>query len=313
MAVQLYDTTFEHPVGIAAGFAKTLDELRVMVRSPSANVIIGTLTGSIEGRTGNPEPNETVLSSIHLYANSKGLPEPPLQYYWRPGIIEEWQSLLDEARISGKVITLSIAPMGDYRESLEALLQLASEWQVDRLELNLGCPNIWTYGLQKQIACFDPVNVDEQIAMVSEVWQGPLDVKFSPYSDPTLLGEVAGVVIEARRHNQRLSVVTANTFPNALIVNRDAFSAHERPHEAYYRLRYIGLSGPAFKPIALGQVAQWAECLHGTDIPVIGVGGITTGNDVRDYQQYGASFVQVGSAYRLSGPKIIERILAKLV
>ena len=77
--------------------------------------------------------------------------------------------------------------------------------------------------------------------------------------------------------------------------------------------KYGGYSGPAYKPIALGQVYQWVEALRdcGSQIPVVGVGGISSGRDVADFLAVGATAVQVGTSYWRAGQRSVEPIVAE--
>ena len=125
---------------------------------------------------------------------------------------------------------------------------------------------------------FHPEDIKEVLT-----WAGksskPIWVKLSPYSDPGLLKEVAEVINEAPP--PVAAVVTCNTFPNAY-AGKGAISPMGG---------LAGLSGPALKPIALGQVVQFRKHLK-EEIDVIGVGGITTGNDAVDFFEAGAKAVQ---------------------
>lgn len=116
----------------------------------------------------------------------------------------------------------------------------------------------------------------------------PVWLKFSPYSDPMFLKEMAAVVNSAK--SKVKAVVTCNTFPNAY-VSRNAITPNDG---------LADLSGPALKSIALGQVVQWRKHLD-SDIDVIGVGGITTGNDAQDFLEAGASAIQTNSLAFWSG------------
>jgi dihydroorotate dehydrogenase (fumarate) len=149
---------------------------------------------------------------------------------------------------------------------------------VSAIELNLSCPNT-EHG---KIFSFDLAILEELFKALAPYSQKPLWVKLSPYSDPSQLITVATLI-----NNYRSiigAVVTCNTFPSAY-----AGAGAISPHDGL-----AGLSGPALKPIALGQVRQFRQQLH-PDIAVIGVGGITTGNDVQDFLEAGAAAVQVTS------------------
>ena len=208
------------------------------------------------------------------------------------------------ARESGKKIILSIALLEADDVVLGRLLDLARLWRVDAIELNLGCPNVWGGGQQKMIASFDAESVRFQVSWVAQEWGGPLGLKMSPYSNPAELESMAELLANlCRRYDDRVYIATSNTFPNALAMVRG------KPALA---MRYAGFSGPAYLPIALGQASQWAEKLQklGSEIQVVGVGGITTGQDVADFLMVGATAVQVGAQFVERGPTVFERIVA---
>jgi dihydroorotate dehydrogenase (fumarate) len=72
---------------------------------------------------------------------------------------------------------------------------------------------------------------------------------------------------------------------------------------------YAGMSGPALKYIALGQVRQFRKLLP-PSIQIDGVGGVTTGRDVLDMERAGAARVQIASAFFTSlDPGVIQRIV----
>lgn len=89
---------------------------------------------------------------------------------------------------------------------------------------------------------------------------------------------------------QPLAVVTCNTFPLAY--------AGEKSITA--QGGFAGLSGLAMKPIALGQVRQFRQHLD-ERIAVIGVGGITTGDDIVDFLEAGAVGVEITSLAHWAG------------
>jgi dihydroorotate dehydrogenase len=121
-------------------------------------------------------------------------------------------------------------------------------------------------------------------------------VKLSPYSDPHMIGEVAKVINEFKRIT---SIVTSNTFPNALPLT------HDGTQKCISGQGYAGMSGVAFKEIVLGQVRQFIHHLRG-DISITGVGGIQTGDHIRQHLAAGASDVQIGAACWVSGPRVIQ-------
>ena len=309
MSIDLCRMELEHPVMIAPGMVKTLADLEAAVNSSASAIVIGSLTGCLDERQGNLEPRSHYEPKRGYMVNAMGLPEPGLQYYWDHE--SEFLRLLDLARARGKKIILSIALLGDFNESLRHLLHLATTWDVHAVELNLGCPNVWGSGEQKSIPSFDIEGMERQIALVVSLWEGRVGLKVSPYSNPEELKSVAQMIADYTWNprlglRDRIYIVTANTFPNAIVMQGG---------KPYLSTILGGFSGPAYLPIALGQVYQWVEALKLFDspIPVVGVGGISSGQDVADFLTCGATAVQVAADYWHRSPSTIERIVAEWV
>ena len=309
MTIDLCGMQLEHPVTIAPGMVKTLAELEAAVNSSASAIVIGSLTGSLDERLGNPEPRSLYDPDRGYMLNAMGLPEPGLRYYWEHE--SEFLQLLELARARGKKIILSIAPLGDFEESLRHLLHLAAVWNVHAIELNLGCPNVWGSGEQKSIASFDIKGMERQIALVVGLWKGRVGLKVSPYSNPEELKAAAKMIADYTWNEKlglrdRIYIVTSNTFPNALVMQGG---------KSYLSTVLGGFSGPAYLPIALGQVYQWVEALKSFDspIPVVGAGGISSGQDVADFLTCGAAAVQVAADYWHRSPSTIECIVAEWV
>jgi len=156
------------------------------------------------------------------------------------------------------------------------------------VEFNLGCPN--TQGEHSEITSFQSETIREILdGVVSHGYRMPIWLKFSPYSNPSELKRMADLVNEFAGRLS-LAVVTCNTFPNAY-----AGGGKITPNGGL-----AGLSGPAMKPIALGQVKQFREHLD-ERIDVIGVGGATVADDIVDFINAGASAVQVVSLAHWAG------------
>lgn len=174
---------------------------------------------------------------------------------------------------------LIISVVGFSVEDYVHCAKVASESEkVSAIELNLSCPNT-EHG---SIFSFDLKALTQLFTALAQNKRKPLWVKLSPYSDPNQLAAVATLI---NKYSDIIrSVVTCNTFPSSY-----AGEQTTSPHQGL-----AGLSGPALKPIALGQVRQFRQLLN-SDIDVIGVGGITTGNDVIDFLDAGAAGVQLTS------------------
>jgi len=143
-------------------------------------------------------------------------------------------------------------------------------------EVNISCPNVDEGGMAFGTSCAPAAAVT---AAVRAVTKRPLIVKLSP--NVTDITEIARAVEDAGAD----AVSLVNTLLGMAI---DAET--RRPRLA----RVVGgLSGPAIKPVALRMVWQVARAVA---VPVIGVGGIMTGEDAVEFLLAGASAVQVGTA-----------------
>lgn len=293
LATAIAGVELEHPLMNAAGTCKTLEDVEKFARSAVSAIVVGSVT--LEGRMGN-EGN--VFWPGPMYSqNALGMPNRGRDYYR-----EVLPRMVDAAHAAGKALILSVAGFSHIEYGELALL--AHEGGVDCIELNLGCPNVWNDGEQKKIASFDPFGIAAIMAEVERKVPDsrPVGVKLSPYSDPGMLGEVA----ETLKDLPIRYVATCNTFPNSLVLGENG--------KPVIDIGFAGLSGPVMKPVGLGQVRQLRELLPDT-IQLVGVGGITKGRDIWEYQQVGASSVQAATAYWNSNenPGVFGDILSDYV
>jgi dihydroorotate dehydrogenase (NAD+) catalytic subunit len=161
----------------------------------------------------------------------------------------------------------------DYVEVVHALNDAEG---VAAYELNVSCPNTKHGGLAFGV---DETALADLVGRVKSVAKRPVIVKLSP--NVTAIEPFALVAEE----NGADAVSLINTFV-ALAIDAKA----RRPRIG---AGYGGLSGPAIKPIALRMVEQAANAVK---IPVIGIGGIATGEDAAEFMIAGASLVEVGTA-----------------
>ncbi len=161
-------------------------------------------------------------------------------------------------------------------EYVEVAERLAAAPGVAGLELNISCPNVAAEGDPFGLCAEDAALVTEAVRQVCGV---PLIVKLSP--NVTDVVEIARAVEAAGA--DALSLI--NTIPGLVI---------DLPRRRPYLANVTGgLSGPAIRPIAVRMVWQVAQAVQ---VPVLGIGGITSAEDALQFILAGATAVQVGTA-----------------
>lgn len=239
--------------------------------------ILGGISG--KGLTLRPkEGNEgiRVYETASGMLNSVGLENPGISSF-----------LEQECPFWETLNTVRIANLGggcieDYVEGAR-LIQTAEDERrqqgrvaVDMIELNISCPNVKEGGMAFGIQTEEARKV---VRAVRNVVSMPLIVKLSPGAEK--LTEMAYMC------------ETEGADAVSLINTISAMKIDVRQRKSVFRHGYAGLSGPAIKPVALRMVHQVAQAVH---IPVIGIGGISSGEDILEFIMAGATTVQVGTA-----------------
>lgn len=276
----------------AAGMVKTVDDVRRLAATPVTHIVVGSIT--VDPRPGNPEPRFWAAPDDSFALNSLGLPNPGLDYY-----LAQIGEMCDIAHDAGKKLIVSIA--GFNAEDWDELAACICD-DVDGIEVNLGCPNVWQSGTRKPIISFDPQAVDEVVGLVRGVinptW---MSVKFSPFQ-PDQHDALISVASMLYRHSVD-AIVTANTIPDAIPPVVDG-----RP-VINPAMKTAGMSGPVLRPIVAENLRTLAT-LH-PRTPLIAAGGIRSGEDMRAYARAGASGFQVGTHFFQYGEKVFSELLTE--
>jgi dihydroorotate dehydrogenase (NAD+) catalytic subunit len=253
-----------NPVMTASGtfangleYAKTLDIQRL------GAIVSKAIT--LRPRRGNVQPR--IVETPGGMLNSIGLQNigieailkdvAPVWATWRVPVI---------ANIAGETVS-------DYAQLARRLDGVPG---VSGIEMNISCPNVESgldFGVDARAAA-------EVTFAVRRQTQLPLLVKLSP--NVTDIVSIASVIVDAG--GDALTLI--NTFPAMRIDIRQ-----RRPALGWGS---GGLSGPALRPIALRMVYQVASALP--NVPIVGCGGIMSGEDAVEFLMAGASAVQVGTA-----------------
>lgn len=220
---------------------------------------------TVEARFGNPTPRVAETSSGML--NAIGLQNPGLDKVVSNEL--PWLSQYDVPIIANVAGSLE----EDY---IEVAAEISKASNVHALELNISCPNVKTGG----IAFGTIPEVAKQLTRkVKEVSEVPVYVKLSP--NVTNIVEMAKAVEDGGADGL--------TMINTLVGMR----LDLKTGKPILANRTGGLSGPAIKPVALRMIYEVSQAVN---IPIIGMGGIESAEDVIEFFYAGASAVAVGTA-----------------
>ncbi len=173
--------------------------------------------------------------------------------------------------------TIIVANLGGHCEEdyFEGIYKL-NDSDADLIELNISCPNVKTGGMAFGVKSSVAYNI---VSKVKRICKKPLMVKLSPNAES--ISEMA------------IACEEAGADGISLINTIQAMAIDVKKRKAVFDNVYAGLSGPCVKPIALRMVHEAAKNVK---IPVCGLGGIMTAQDVIEFIMAGATLVQIGTA-----------------
>jgi dihydroorotate dehydrogenase (NAD+) catalytic subunit len=254
----------KNPVLVASGTFGYGDELLDLI---DINQLGGIVTKSLtlKPKEGNPPPRITETPCGML--NSIGLANIGVDRF-----------ISEKLPILKKFDTAIIANIAAKRveDYCEIIRHIEDSPGVDAYEINISCPNVKEGGLEfgtnlsmtAKIVSETRKTTDKTLIIkltpnVSRISEFAKVCKDEGADAVSLINTIVGMAIDIRTRKPKLSTITG------------------------------GLSGPAIKPIALAKVF---EIFQNVDIPIIGIGGITTWEDAVEFMIAGARAIQVGSA-----------------
>jgi dihydroorotate dehydrogenase (NAD+) catalytic subunit len=238
---------------------------------------ISTKGTTIRARTGNPTPRIAETTAGML--NAVGLQNPGVDYFIEKELpfLKQFKTIII-ANIAGESVA-------EYAEVAEKL----NDTDIDMLEVNISCPNVSEGGMAFGVSAIAAGNVTRAVRKATSK---PIIVKLSP--NVTDIVSIAKVV-----ESEGADCVS---LINTLLGMRIDIKSR-RP---ILKNNYGGFSGKAVFPVALRMVNQVARAVS---VPVIGMGGISSAEDVVEMLLAGATAVQVGTEIitdPLSPIKIID-------
>lgn len=278
--VNIAGVTWKNPVTVASGTFGSGAEYSELVDLNRLGAVTTKGVANVPW-PGNPTPR--IAETYGGMINAVGLQNPGIDLFAKRDIpfLKKYDTRMI-VNVCGKSET-------DYVEVVERL----AEEPVDMLEINVSCPNVKEGGIafgQNPEALYGITKAVKAVA------KQPIIMKLSP--NVTDITEMAKAAEAAGA--DALSLI--NTITGMKIdIHRRTFAVANKTG---------GLSGPAIKPVAVRMVYQVA---HAVQIPIIGMGGIMTGEDAIEFIMAGATAVSVGTATfhdPMASVKVVEGIEA---
>ena len=280
LRIKIGSVDFNNPIFVASGtygYGTEVSELA------DITVLGAIVTKSVTRypREGNPPPRIVETPSGML--NSIGLANIGVEAY-----IKKMIPLYEELK-TPIIMNIAGSTEDEYCEILE-MTELVSS-NIAGYEINISCPNVNAGGMEFGVDC----DLTEQLTTrLRKLTDRLLIMKLSPN-----VTDIAAIGVAAEKGGaDALSAI------NTLV----GMSINTTNKKSNIHYGYGGLSGPAIKPVGLACVHKIYQAV---DIPLIGIGGITSADDVIEYVLAGAAAVEVGTAnYR--DPNVGNSILVEL-
>ena len=279
MAVQFLGKTLNNPMVLASGVLGNSSDILERVFETGCGLVTMKSIGP-EPRDGHKNPTVIDLGSGMI--NAVGLPTPGYL-----NMENEWESL-------GKRKFPIIASIyGGSVEEFQKVARFVSSKKPDFIEINISCPNSEKHGM---IFGVNPESSRDVVLAVKKVISVPLIAKLTPQALD--IGEIAKACEDAGAD----AVCAINTLGPGMVIDIES-------HMPVLAFKKGGLSGPMIKPVAVRCVFDIYKAVK---IPIIGLGGITTGEDAIEMIMAGASLVGIGSAVKYRGIDVFAKVTKEM-
>ena len=280
LRIKIGSVDFNNPIFVASGTYGYGTEVSELADITILGAIV-TKSVTRYPREGNPPPRIVETPSGML--NSIGLANIGVEAY-----IKKMIPLYEELK-TPIIMNIAGSTEDEYCEILE-IMELVSS-NIVGYEINISCPNVRAGGMEFGVDC----DLTEQLTTrLRKLTDRLLIMKLSPN-----VTDIAAIGVAAEKGGaDALSAI------NTLV----GMSINTTNKKSNIHYGYGGLSGPAIKPVGLACVHKIYQAV---DIPLIGIGGITSADDVLEYVLAGAIAVEVGTAnYR--DPNVGNSIIVEL-
>ena len=240
--------------------------------------------GLVTMKSIGPDPrdghnNPTVIDLGHGMINAVGLPSPGYLH-----MEKEWAALDD------RNFPIIASIYGASVDEFQRVADYVSDKKPDFIELNISCPNSKKHGMlfgTSATASFDVVNAVKKMINTT-----PLIAKLTPQALD--IGEIAKACEDAGAD----AICAINTLGPGMLIDIES-------RTPILDFKKGGLSGPMIRPVAVRCVY---DIFKATRLPIIGLGGITTGADAIEMIMAGATLVGIGSAVTYRGIEVFKQV-----
>ncbi len=281
LSVDICGVRLPNPLVLASGVLGLSSELFERLARNGIGAVT-TKSVSLQPRAGYKNP--VIVDYGPGIINAVGLSNPGVEV-----MVDEIRRAKERLAPLGVPIIASIFANTIY--DFGTLARYITEAQPDLIEANISCPNIDArYEQMFAISPYVSAQVTRRIKQNTDI---PLIVKLSPNVDDIVA--VAQAVVEAGAD----AISAINSVGPGMIIDIET----AKPVLAN---RIGGVSGPAIRPIAVRCV--YDICRH-VSVPVIGIGGVSSGRDVVEMLMVGATAVGIGSAINYHGLRMFDQVL----
>lgn len=275
MTTQFLGKTLKNPTVLASGVLGNSRDILERVHEQGCGLVTMKSIGP-EQRDGHNNP--TVIDLGHGMINAVGLPSPGYL-----NMENEWNDLAE------RDFPLIASIYGGSVDEYQMVAEFVSSKKPDFIEINISCPNSEKHGM---IFGVNPKSTHDVVSAVKKVIDVPLIVKLTPQAVD--IGGIAKACEDAGAN----AICAINTVGPGMVIDIES----RMPVLAFKK---GGLSGPMIKPIAVRCVFDIYKAVK---IPIIGLGGITTGEDAIEMIMAGASLAGIGSAVRYRGINVFQKV-----
>ena len=283
LATEIFGKKMKNPIILASGILGTT---KASIETACENGCGGAITKSlsIEPRKGHEGPN--IIATEAGILNAMGYPNPGIEL----GLKEfgNWK------RSEPLIISIVGKTADEFATLAEKVEQNKKELGATAVEAVISCPHTPGYGTM--VGQGTPESVSEITSKIKNKTKLPLIIKLSP----SVPGE--GKAAQAAEEAGASAINMGNSLGPGMKID----IIRKKPMIGF---GVGGLTGPAIKPIAI-------RCIYdihrSVKIPIIGTGGITTGEDAIEMMMAGARWVSVGTAVYYRGPTAFSQIAKEM-